>query len=199
MNLQERLKAHTMDFHPDYQPNPMWHYRSPRDAQHICWVFDHLKESQVSTVLDLGPWDSWLAFLLIQQGYRLSGIELCQNLVDIAKRYAERNLYTYDIRQGCLPDVTIDKKYDAVLALEILEHIDYNLMSTCIDKIEKACKKTVMISLPHQSHLVNPQHLWSPDTENIKELFGHKKDYSMTYYEYGNPNLPNNFLITYNV
>jgi cyclopropane fatty-acyl-phospholipid synthase-like methyltransferase len=151
------------------------------------------------TVLDVGCFDGWLDFLLINAGFEVDGLELMPELVAAAKRYAERNFVNYNIYEGEFLSVGIDRKYDAVTCFETLEHVGLDTAKEYIEKMESLATKGILISLPDQKAEDNPQHKWTPTKELIEELFGEKKNFSLTTNSYINKEIPMNFFISYEV
>lgn len=80
----------------------------------------------------------------------------------------------------------IKKKYDTILAPDILEHVPFDTARRILDECLSVGKK-VLITLPNASkedydpNLVeNPEHVWRPTKENINKLLDEKK-YEISY------------------
>jgi len=200
MKTDELIKLHKMNFGPDYLPNPDRHIRIKRDYKHYQYSFTELKTHQCKTVLDIGCFDGWLDFLLVRDGYSVTGIELIQELVDAANRYAERNFFPYRAHQGRFLDMSmeIDHRFDVVMCYETLEHVDFQEVQSFIEKMESLSDRLILISLPDQKHEDNPQHQWTPTDEIIERLFGEKRFFMVERYEYKD-GVPSNWFISYEI
>src|SRR5260370_38009730 len=98
------------------QRHPWWHAR-------VRFVLAMLKRKGVlppAQVLDAGC--GWGVNLdaLEQKGYKAAGLDISRHTLQRLDRHG-RELYEADITQ-MLPDSA--KKYDAVLALDVIEHLD---------------------------------------------------------------------------
>ncbi|MDO8641464.1 MAG: class I SAM-dependent methyltransferase [Nitrosarchaeum sp.] len=192
MIKEERIKAHQMIVSPWYQPNPLAHLNNERDAYHINWTLKNLEKYNLKSVLDYGCFDGWLDFLLIHSGITdVTGIELVPSLVEAARRYTFTNNLTYKIYEGFLTDVVFDRTFDVVLCYEVLEHIPLEIVKEYI-QILKKISKMMFVSLPNQKAEDNqPQHLWTPTVEIIKDLFGESS--LIEYHEF--KGIPGNWFI----
>jgi len=199
MDKAERIKAHDLKIPEGYLPRPHSHLGNPRDAFHYSMTVEKLQEGQVQTVLDVGCFDGWLDFLLIDKGFKVTGLELIKALADAAKVYASRNFYQYKIYQGFFDEVEVTESFDAVICFETLEHIALSSLGNYLEKLESLAKKMVLISLPNEDYEKNPQHLWTPTKDLIGDLWSDRKDFFIKYKDYPNTDIPGNWFISYRV
>lgn len=199
MNKEERISAHNISLNSDYVPNPDLHMKNVRDAYHYAQAVSIARNYQVETILDIGCFDGWLDFLLIEKGYKVTGVELIKELSDAAMRYAYRNSLDYFVHTGFFDEIEIEKPYDLILCFETLEHIDILTLPDYIKKMESLAKKAILISLPDQDHRENNQHLWTPTEYFIRYTWGNKKNFSLSYKRYDNSRIPSNWFITYEI
>lgn len=195
LNKTEIKQKHNMNLYDNYVPNPLSHLSNPRDSYHYSWTVKRFKEYDIKTILDIGCFDGWLDFLLMRSGFMVTGVELMGNLVQAAKRYAERNFINYTIFEGFFDDIDIKDKYDAVICYEVLEHIDLETLPEYISKMESISNNLICISLPNQNHTENAQHCWTPTEALIKEIWGGKNGFRLEYQEY--TGIPGNWFISY--
>lgn len=199
ISIEDQKKLHRMNLPEGYIPNPQNHRGNERDYCHIIHSNKKLTELMVKTVLDVGCFDGWLDFLLINAGFDVDGLELMPELVSAARRYADRNFIKYHIYEGEFLSVGIDKTYDAVTCFETLEHVELDVAKEYIEKMELLANKAIIISLPDQKAEDNPQHKWTPTREIIEEIFGDKKNFCLFTQRYNDKQIPMNFFISYEV
>lgn len=192
MNRTERSAAHAVQ--GSWMPNPKAHLESVRDAFHFKWATESLVGM---SVLDVGCFDGWLDFLLIETGSNVEGVELIPELCESARAYARANKVDYKVHQGFFEDVAIDRHFDVVMSFETLEHIPLEMVPVYVAKMEAIATRRILISLPDQRHEDNIQHLWDPSFELIKSLFGGKRDLEITYKPYLGTDIPANFMVKY--
>jgi len=196
MDKDEIIKLHNnMSISEEYIPSPEKHMYNSRDKYHYDWSIRQFKENGVNTVLDIGCFDGWLDFLLIKEGFDVEGVELITSLSKAAERYAKLHGLKYKIHEGFFHELDIEKKYDAVVCYETLEHLPLELVPLYIQKMEGLTKGFIGISLPNQDHVYNKQHQWTPNEDLIKSLI--KRDFIIEYKEY--PNIPGNWFISYKI
>ena len=67
------------------------------------------------TLLDLGCGTGKHDFYLVNKGYQVTGVELSQDMIDIAKQ--EFNHKDFEILQGDIRNFKLDKTFDSILSL----------------------------------------------------------------------------------
>ncbi len=196
---KDRVLVHEMKISSNYMPDPHSHLNNERDRFHYYKTLNAFVSSNSCSALDVGCFDGWIDFLLIEQGFKLTGVELMEPLVQAARKYAEVKQLDYTIYQGFFEEIEIDQKFDLVICLETLEHIDLKLVPEYIQKMKSLATKGLFISLPDQKHEDNTQHLWTPTENLIRKMWGNKKNFSLEYHTYQDSNLPANWLIYFEV
>jgi len=200
LNRLERIAAHHINLGPVYMPYPERHLRIIRDKFHFKKTIEILKKTYAKTVLDIGCFDGWLDFLLINEGYKVTGIELMKSLADSAMRYAYKNAVDYIVHNGFFEDIKLVDTFDVVLCFETLEHVDLDKsVPLYIEKIDRLALKGVFISLPDQPQEQNFQHLWTPTEEIIRSLWGQKRNFKLEYKDYNDIHVPANWFIFYEI
>lgn len=198
MGREERISAHSVRLPEGYVPDPMSHLGNTRDSNHYLKASKWLKEIGAKTVLDVGSYDGWLDFLLIGKGFRVTGVELIPDLMDAAVRYGNRNFVEYEALGGYFLDVEFDgRTFDAVLCFETLEHMPLEDAKESARRFAAMARKGVMVSLPDQDHHVNHQHLWSPNEEVIRDIWGGLPGFKVEYQSYPGTTIPGNWFITH--
>jgi len=205
--MSDRLKAHAVSLPPGYAPNPEAHLGNVRDRVHFDRAFRWLTSIGARTVLDVGSYDGWLDFLLTAKGFSMTGVELIQDLADAALRYAERNFLPYEVQVGDFLELNVGREFadeddphdgrrwDAVICFETLEHMPLEDAKECARRFAEVATKGVIISLPEQRHEDNAQHLWTPTSWLIHEIWGGLPGYDMERVPYPGTTIPSNWFV----
>ena len=189
---------------PDtYMPNPISHLQGDRDRRHYEWALDMLKTHACKSWVDIGCWDGWLDFLLLDGMIDVSpkavGVELVPELALAANRYGNKQFKCltgawHDVADGNFKNET----FDAAIAFEVLEHVPFSEVAAYVYKIEEKAK-LILISLPDQKLTDNPQHCWTPTESLIRAMWEDKKQFNITRFDYPETNIPGNWMISWKV
>jgi SAM-dependent methyltransferase len=191
--------AHIDAFHHLQQPEDRWEY-GLRDIEHIKYTIQHTNPG--GEVLDIGSADGWLSLYLAKEGRKVSALDFVHRGMEWTKQHANRLGVAIDLRYGFIEDVEdvfSDKKFDTILAYEILEHLDYLKLSWYCQKMEALLKPggEILISLPMQDLNDNPEHLWSPSEKLIQKAFGHKSNFELKWVPIENHEVPGDWFVSY--
>jgi 2-polyprenyl-3-methyl-5-hydroxy-6-metoxy-1,4-benzoquinol methylase len=195
MNKAHFLELHKMAIPEGYLPDPYRHLNNARDKVHFDWALKNL--TGCSTVLDVGCFDGWLDFLLMDQGFKFEGVELVPELARAANNYAKSKALEYQCYEGLLTELDLRKKYDCCLCFEVLEHLPLVEVQEYLSIMENLTNKLILISLPDQKIEDNIQHQWTPSLKQVIDLFGEKKDFEFAYVR--NDRTVPNFFISYKI
>jgi 2-polyprenyl-3-methyl-5-hydroxy-6-metoxy-1,4-benzoquinol methylase len=192
--------THIDAFHHLQPPETRWSPHHVRDYTHIEYTMN--KTEYDSRVLDIGSADGWLSLYLATQGRKVSAMDFVKRGMDWTRQHADRLGVNIDLRFGFIEDlfeVFHDKKFDCILAYEILEHLDYRRLPWYLEKMESLLDigGKILISLPKQDLHDNPEHLWSPSEKLIKKVFENKPCYQLQWVEIPNHGVPGNWFISY--
>lgn len=106
-----------------------------------------LINSKSQTVLDLGLGYGYLEEQIrkTKSGVQLSGIDISKKAIKLIKKRIKGTF-----KQGRIDDIPFKKKFDTVIALEILEHISANKIFSVYKEIRRVLKKNgqLIISVP---------------------------------------------------
>lgn len=193
MNKLHLLNLHRMPIPEGYLPDPSRHLYNERDRAHYEWALKKL--NGYKSALDIGCFDGWLDFLLMEKGFKIESVELVPELAQAANNYAKKNSLDYVCHEGLLTELKFDKKFDCCLCFEVLEHMSLIEVQEYLSLMEDLSNSLVLISLPDQKKEDNLQHQWTPTSEVVCELFGKKKGFESTYII--NQGTVPNFLISY--
>jgi len=134
--------------------------RQTLETKHFMMVRQWLDKFNPKTVLDVG-----CGFGLFGHAIKTVEPKIKYTGVEISKYVADRwNFKSMELIHDDIRNVTIDKKYDLILFLDILEHLDYE----GLDKVLKnTCKSgnNFIFSIP----FIGDPNLESDETHIIKE------------------------------
>lgn len=142
------------------------------------FVIDKVKELGITSVLDAGASDGALCYALNELcKIKADGVEADAKCVAFANDHAKKSGYNSKFTNCLLEEYQTDEKYDAVSALEILEHvIDPKAF---LDKAESLVKDGgyIFISTPEKNGYYgeknfNPQHIHHFTKESLEAIIG---------------------------
>jgi len=186
-------------FHQLQPPEERWS-GGARDQMHIQWTMEQTHEG--ADVLDVGSADGWLSLYLALNNRRVSAMEFVDRGIKWAREQAKRLAVEVDLREGFIESVDYvfkDKLFDFILLYEILEHLDYRRVLWYCSKLEGLLKPggKMLITLPKQDLLDNPEHLWSPSQPMINNLFFNKHNFKFQWKDIPDHGIAGNWFISY--
>ena len=88
-------------------------------------ILKWLKARNISTILNAGCGSGELSFILAANGYEVTSFDLDRDYIDLAKRKLKKmNFKNCTFFVSGIEDFISRTKYDAVLATDVLEHIE---------------------------------------------------------------------------
>ena len=118
------------------------------------WAFDKIEELEAKTLLDLGCLDGSFALTIGHQlGLTVTGVDLTQEGIDIAKQRAKAFNVRADFHQGTVEEwlakfAEEGRKFEVITFFEIIEHVkDVQLCLRLIDNV-LAPGGSVLVSTP---------------------------------------------------
>lgn len=143
------------------------HLRFPRWG----YVREQLLARQTRTVLELGCFDAWTLLNLTLAEPRITavGVDLTPHAVLEANRRAARFTLPLRVQEGFLEDLQLEQRFDAVLLLEILEHVRDVDVALAVAERHLAPGGVVYVSFP----LTAPVHAGERERREHLRLFDH--------------------------
>ena len=113
----------------------------------LKYILDNSPNKQIKNlnILDLGCGGGLISEPLARLGGKVTGIDFIKENIEIAKNHATQSKLKINYIHDNLEKFKVKKKFDIILILEVIEHLD-NWM-TLITKIKKNLKKNGIIIL----------------------------------------------------
>lgn len=109
-------------FKPLHRLNPVrMKYIKQQICDHFSRDFNNLKALENIEVLDIGCGGGLVSESLSKMGANVTGIDADQNAISVAKDHAKKSELKIDYK--CDDITNLDKKFDVICALEIIEHV----------------------------------------------------------------------------
>ena len=103
-------------------------------------ILDILKKCGVRSVLDAGCGSGRATQMLIDKGYKVMGVDITlDGLVD--KSMKEHCI------EAALWDIPLHDPFDAVLSIDVLEHIPTQMINKTVSELSRLCKKFALFQI----------------------------------------------------
>lgn len=114
-------------------------YTQMPDLPYIVAVPERLKASGCQNVLDLGCGSGWLSIMLAREGFRVTGVDIAEQAINLARTWAaQENLSQTDFQVSDIS--SMDYKpgtFDAVVANSIFEHLTPELAASTLQTLRQ--------------------------------------------------------------
>jgi len=113
----------------------------------LHWIVRKSIGSNIKTVLDLGCGDGDFTKDISDESWKITGVELYNDSINRAKK---QGVYEEVIKGDItnLPDVISRKKFDAVISIQVLEHLKKEIGEITLNKWERLANKKIIVSTP---------------------------------------------------
>ncbi len=138
-----------------------WHLFVPSKRESDIALVDEMKTKKPKNILDFGGGVGMLAIPLARAGLDVTLADLDGTSLDFAKFRADRHGDKLEIWKSDVEDMPPDKKYDVILAMDVLEHLPKETLHAVVDKLVKLkhAKTEIVISAPFGRTAVHPMHI----------------------------------------
>jgi 2-polyprenyl-3-methyl-5-hydroxy-6-metoxy-1,4-benzoquinol methylase len=138
-----------------------WHLWDLEKRKSDLAMVDELKKAGVKNVLDFGGGVGFNAILLARGGLDVTLADLDSVTLNFAKYRAEKNGVKLKLWKSDVEAMPPDKKYDAILCLDVLEHLPAAELHSTVDKLValKHDKTQIIIHAPFGRTAQHPMHL----------------------------------------
>jgi len=132
-----------------------------------------LNSNDVNTVLDVGCGSGRYAVDLSRSGMIITGVDLAQEMLDIAEITSNKLGFKNTFIQGSYLDVTIEKKHDAAILMGLFDYISNP--EDLFHKLKKDTSKYILASFPKPGGFLGWQRKIRYNLRNC-QLFYYSKD-----------------------
>ena len=142
----------------DYYENPfLWdttrYLENQAELERFNRIISIIPED-VSSLVDIGCGNGAFLYLLRNQKKIYSiGLERSKTAIDVARK--NFNIEVIEGEASSLPFT--DDSFDAVTALEVIEHLPYGIYEKALGELERVAKKYIIISVPYKEREVLTQ------------------------------------------
>lgn len=138
-----------------------WHLFVPSKRESDLQLVADMKQKQPKNILDFGGGVGLMAIPLARAGFDVTLADLDGTSLDFAKFRADRHGDKLKIWKSDVEPMPPDRKYDVILALDVLEHLPKETLHQIVDKLVKLkhAKTEIIISAPFGRTAVHPMHI----------------------------------------
>lgn len=112
-------------------------YTQMPDLPYLPSIPAWLNERKVETVLDLGCGSGWLSIFLARQGFRVTGIDVADHAIDLARQWADQEDLDIEFDVGDIAEMDFPMgSFHAVVANSIFEHFTFQLAQLTINRLK---------------------------------------------------------------
>ncbi len=112
-------------------------YTQMPDLPYLPSIPAWLNERKVETVLDLGCGSGWLSIFLARQGFKVTGLDVAEHALDLAKQWADQENLSIKFDVGDIAAMDYPAgSFNAIVANSIFEHFTYDMAALTIDRLK---------------------------------------------------------------
>lgn len=94
-----------------------------------------------TTILDIGCGTGGHALILAKRGYRVTGIDRSDSMLDIAKTKAKDSGLEIEFIKGDLTNISIDRKFDAIICMFAV--MSYQISNSAVAAVCRLAKESI--------------------------------------------------------
>jgi 2-polyprenyl-3-methyl-5-hydroxy-6-metoxy-1,4-benzoquinol methylase len=145
-----------------------WHLFVPGKRESDLALVEDLRGKRPKNILDFGGGVGLIAILLARAGLDVTLADLDGTSLDFAAFRAKRHDVKLKIWRSDVEPAPPDKKYDVILALDVLEHLPKDVLRSVVDKLValKHAKTEIVMSAPFGRTAVHPMHMDADEETN---------------------------------
>lgn len=138
-----------------------WHLFVPNKRESDLALVEDMRKLKPKNILDFGGGVGMMAIPLARAGMDVTLADLDGTSLDFARFRAERHGDKLKIWKSDVEPMPPDKKYDVILALDVLEHLPKETLHAIVDQLVKLkhAKTQIIISAPFGRTAVHPMHI----------------------------------------
>jgi len=145
-----------------------WHLFVPGKRESDLALFDDMRAKQPKNIIDFGGGVGLLAVPLARAGFDVTLADLDSTTLRFALFRAERHGIRLKVWKSDVEPTPPDKKYDVILALDVLEHLPKDELDAVVDKLIqlKHAKTEIILSAPFGRTEIHPMHIDADEHTN---------------------------------
>jgi len=139
-----------------------WHlWDASKRQSDLALVEDMRTKYMPTNILDFGGGVGINAFFLARAGFGVTLADLDSTTLRFAMFRAERRGIRLKVWKSDVEPAAPDKKYDVILALDVLEHLPKDELDTVVDKLIqlKHAKTEIIMTAPFGRTAMHPMHM----------------------------------------
>ncbi len=146
-----------------------WHLWDASKHESDVALVEQMKAAKVHTILDFGGGVGFNSLMLAQAGFDVTLADLDSQTLRFAQFRAERKGVKLKFWKSDVEPMPPDKKYDAILCMDVLEHLPKAELHATVDKLValKTKDTQIIIHAPFGRTATHPMHL--DETEDTKQ------------------------------
>lgn len=148
-----------------------WHLFVPDKRASDMQLVEDMRKRQPKNILDFGGGVGMMAIPLARAGFDVTLADLDSTSLKFAAFRIQRHGIPLKIWKSDVEAAPPDKKYDVILALDVLEHLPKDELRSVVDKLValKHANTTVIMSAPFGKTAVHPMHM-DADEETLRQV-----------------------------
>jgi 2-polyprenyl-3-methyl-5-hydroxy-6-metoxy-1,4-benzoquinol methylase len=138
-----------------------WHLFVPNKRESDLALVEDMRKLGPKNILDFGGGVGLMAIPLARAGFDVTLADLDSTTLGFAVFRAERHDVRLKIWKSDVDPAPPDKKYDVILALDVLEHLPKDILRDVVDKLVKLkhANTQIIMSAPFGRTAVHPMHM----------------------------------------
>ena len=98
-------------------------------------------KENMSEVLDLGCGNGSHIVFFAEQGFNVSGIDISEQAIEIAKAWTHKHGLKADLRVGDIENLPFgDESFDVIISNGVFDHISFSKAKKCVQEAFRVCK-----------------------------------------------------------
>lgn len=110
-----------------------------QECRFIRQVLETYGDGEVTSILDLGCGTGSHALILADIGYQVTGVDLAEDMLEMAKRKAREQVKKINFQQGDIRYLELDQSFDAGLAMFTV--LGYQITNQDVDNAIRSVRK----------------------------------------------------------
>ncbi len=118
--------------------------RIPETMNYLLRIPEVFKNYEVKHILDLACGSGWLSFMLVEHGFRVTGVDISSSAIALAQSLQNERTISEELLSFKVSDILEmdfpENFFDGVLISACFEHLDYKRGDEFLSKLKKIVK-----------------------------------------------------------